>query len=144
MPNALRGGTMLAIRRLRRLGLLSLVALVATLFLATPDSRRAEAQFAFEKIDAYRVDIRIESNGDLTITEDIEYDFGSEERHGIFRDIPTKLRYDDKQDRKYPLDVQSVTGSPGTPDEYKVEGVEGGRTRIRIGDEDRTISGRHT
>ncbi len=135
---------MLAIGRSRRLGLLALVAVVAMLFLATPDSRTAEAQFAFEKIDAYRVDIRIESDGDLTITEDIEYDFGDEERHGIFRDIPTKLRYDNEQDRNYPLDVQSVTASQGTPSEYKVEGIEGGRTRIRIGDEDRTISGQHT
>jgi len=134
---------MMAARRSIRLWPLIFVSAVVALLLATPDSRTAEAQFAFEKIDAYDVDIRIESNGDLIITEDIAYDFGSEQRHGIFRDIPTKLRYDDEQDRNYPLDVQSVTASPGTPAEYKVEGIGGGRTRIRIGDEDRTISGQH-
>lgn len=135
---------MLAVGRLRRLGLLSLAAVVAVLLIATPDSRSVEAQFAFEKIDAYHVDIRIESNGNLTITEDIDYDFGAEERHGIFRDIPTKLRYDGEHDRRYPLKVQSVSASPGTPNKYKVEGIEDGRTRIRIGDEDRTITGKHS
>jgi uncharacterized membrane protein len=134
---------MLAIQPSRLLGLL-LLAMLGGLLLAAPDSMRATAQFAAEKIDAYRVDIRIEPNGDLTITEQIEYDFGSEERHGIFRDIPTTLRYDDEHDRRYPLEVLSVATSEGTPDDYEVEGVEGGRTRIRIGDEDRTISGRHT
>ena len=35
-----------------------------------------------------------------------------------------------------------VSGSPGTPDQYKVEDA-GASLRIRIGDPDRTISGRH-
>lgn len=121
------------------LPLLVLAALVATM-----PSTPARAQGDVEKIDSYHVDIRIESNGDLTITEDIAYDFGSEEQHGIYREVPTKLRYDDEFDRKYPMKVLSVTASEGTSAEYKVEGIEGGKTRIRIGDEDKTITGQHT
>jgi uncharacterized membrane protein len=123
---------------------LLLSALAATSIGSGAAPAPAYAQSAFEQIDAYRVDIRIEPDGALLITEDIHYDFGDEERHGIFRDIPTRLRYDDEQDRVYPLDVESVTGSPGTPAQYEVEGGPGGITRIRIGDPDRTISGQHS
>jgi Predicted membrane protein (DUF2207) len=38
--------------------------------------------------------------------------------------------------------VLEVSGSPGTPDQYKVEHVDA-TLRIRIGDPDRTITGRH-
>ena len=68
--------------------------------------------------------------------ETIDYDFGPIRRHGIFRDIPTRLRYDDTYDRIYPLDVVEVRASEGTPAGYEVESAAGGITRIRIGDAD--------
>ena len=98
----------------------------------------------FESIPAYDVDIRIQPNGDLTIVETIDYDFGEEPRHGIFRDIPTRLRYDDTYDRIFPLRVDAVSGSEGTPVGYTIEDAGEGLTRIKIGDPDRTITGRHT
>ena len=99
-----------------------------------------------ERIDVYDVRIVIGGDGVLTITETIDYDFGSGQRHGIFRDIPTRFLYepDPGSDRVYPLEVVSVAGSPGTPVGYEVEDAGGGITRIRIGDPDRTITGRHT
>ena len=124
--------------------ILALTAIALALLLVGGGPSEVGAQFGFEKIDAYRVDIRIETDGSLTVTEAIEYDFGSQQKHGIDRDIPTKLRYDDEHDRNYDLDVQSVTGSPGTPANYDVEGIEGGKTRIRIGDADKTITGQHS
>ncbi len=81
-------------------------------------------------------------SGDLAITEVIDYNFADFQRHGIFRNIPVRLRYDDRYDRVYPLDVQSVEGSAGTPDQYVLENV-GADKRIKIGDPDRTISGPH-
>jgi uncharacterized protein (TIGR04222 family) len=75
--------------------------------------------------------------------EAIDYDFGSASRHGILRDIPTTLRFDDTYDRVYPIEVVEVRASEGTPAAYVVESVEGGLTRIRIGDADVEISGRH-
>lgn len=103
---------------------------------------RASGQTA-ERITSYEVDIRIEVTGDLLIEERIAYDFGSTLRHGIFRDIPVRLHFDDRYDRIYRLDVLDVNASPGTPDEYRLEDAPGGTRRIRIGDPDRTIDGRH-
>ena len=96
-----------------------------------------------EVIHRYDVAIAIGSDGVLTITETIEYDLGSNERHGIFRDIPDRFGFDDEHDRIYPIDVVSVTASEGTPSGYEVL-HESGRFRIRVGDPDRTITGTHT
>jgi uncharacterized protein (TIGR04222 family) len=96
-----------------------------------------------ERIVDYDVAITIEADGSLTIVEAIDYDFGSASRHGILRDIPTTLRFDDTHDRIYPTEVVEVRASEGTPAAYEVESVEGGLTRIRVGDADVEISGRH-
>lgn len=102
----------------------------------------AMAQFN-EQIDAYDVTIEIQRDGSLLITEVIAYDFGVTEHHGIFRDVPTRLRYDDTDDRLYPLEVESVTASGGASADYEVEGAGGGLSRIKIGDPDETVSGEH-
>jgi uncharacterized membrane protein YgcG len=96
-----------------------------------------------ERIDAYDVSIDIQRDGSLAVVEAIDYDFGSTEHHGIIRLIPVRFRYDDRNDRVYPLKVVSVDGSPGTPDGYKVSRT-GSDLEIKIGDPDRTITGRHT
>jgi len=96
-----------------------------------------------ERIVDYDVVITIEADGSLTIVEAIAYDFGAASRHGILRDIPTTLRFDDTYDRVYPIEVVEVRASEGTPAAYEVESVEGGLTRIRVGDADVEISGRH-
>jgi hypothetical protein len=119
---------------------LAAVVLAAGLALAVP-AAPVQAQ-ATEQILDYAVDLRIEAGGTLLVTERIAYDFGAEERHGILWDLPVRYRYDDRYDRVYPAHVLKVSGSPGTPDQYKVEDVDA-TLRIRIGDPDRTISGRH-
>lgn len=101
----------------------------------------ASAQTA-EAIRSYDVAIEIGGDGNLLITETIDYDFGSSERHGIFRDVPTRLSYDDTNDRVYRLEVVSVTAT-GAPNDVEVT-EEGTSTHIRIGDPDVTVSGRHT
>ena len=111
----------------------------ALLFVTAP----ARAQSS-ERIVDYGVDITIGDDGTLTIVETIDYDFGAVRRHGILRDIPTRLHYDDTYDRIYPLDVLEVRASEGTPAGYEVESAPGGITRIRVGDADIEITGRHT
>jgi uncharacterized protein (TIGR04222 family) len=116
------------------------LGLVAVFALAAP----VRAQ-VFEKVDRYDVEIVIEDDGALTITETIRYDFGSApDRHGIIREIPTEFRYDDTYDRVYPLTVLSVTASGGASADYAVEHPGGGITSIKIGDPDRTTTGTHT
>ncbi|HET6771623.1 MAG TPA: DUF2207 domain-containing protein, partial [Actinomycetota bacterium] len=122
----------------RRAGFL-MWAFVALLLLPTSPA----AGQGTERILNYSVEIAVESTGDIFVTEVIDYDFGSNERHGIFRDIPVRFRYDDRYDRVYPVDVLSVKGSIDTPDQFEEE-REGNLLRIRIGDPDRTITGRHS
>jgi uncharacterized membrane protein YgcG len=122
----------------RRSGLLVVGAFVVALVVP----RSAAAQTA-ERIVSYDVAIAIEASGSLGITETIDYDFGSTEHHGIYRDIPERLQYDRTHDRVYPIDVGSVQATGGASAEYTVEHA-GGTFRIRIGDPDRTVTGRHT
>ena len=122
----------------RRAGLGVLVLL---LFVLAP-AKAATAQF-IERIAAYDVVLRIEPNGDLLVTETIDYDFGVARRHGILRNIPVRLGYDKRYERIYPLKVERVAASAGTPAQYEVES-SGNDKVIRIGDPERTITGRHT
>ena len=121
-----------------------MLALVAvSLVLLLSGGGRATAQSA-ERITNYRTTIAIQDDGRLEITEVIAYDFGSNERHGIFRDIPTRFPFDSEHERIYPLHLRSVTADPeSTPTDTKVSEVDN-VTRIRIGDPDVTITGQHT
>jgi uncharacterized membrane protein YgcG len=102
----------------------------------------AAGQSGSEVIHSYAVEIRILDDGDLEIIETIDYDFGSELRHGIFRTIPTRFHHDEVYDRVYPIRDVSVQ-SPTAPFDAEVS-QEGGSTVIRVGDPDVEISGRHT
>ncbi len=115
----------------------SLVAAAVLLLLAAP----AEAQLTAEAIHDYAVEVEILDDGDLRITETIDYDFGDQLRHGIFRTIPSRFPYDDVHDRVYP--IEDVTVQSDAPDDVEIS-QEGSSTVIRIGDEDVEVSGRHT
>jgi uncharacterized protein (TIGR04222 family) len=108
------------------------------LLLASP----ASAQPA-ETIHEYRVRLEILADGDVRIIERIDYDFGSQRRHGIFRTIPSRSYFDETRDRIYRIDVESVTATAGAPSDVEVT-QEGASTVIRVGDPDVEISGRHT
>ncbi len=121
---------------------LTVLVLVACAVLAGPQAARAQVG---ERILDYGVSIQIHQDDSLRIAEVIRYDFGSSEHHGIFRDVPTRLRYDDTYDRVYPLTVTSVSATPaGTPAGFTTEDIPGGMTRIKIGDPDTTVTGVHT
>jgi uncharacterized membrane protein YgcG len=121
----------------RRLSILTFLVASTVVLGAAPAS-------AQERIGSYDVAIRIEPSGELLITETILYDFGGAERRGIFRDVQTSRIWDPDQayEQLFPIDVVSVS-SPTAPDGYVVEGVPGGKTRIRIGDPDIFITGAH-
>ena len=102
----------------------------------------ASAQAGTERITAYDVEIQVQPTGSMLVTETIDYDFGSNARHGIFREIPVRTGYDDRYERIFPLKVVSVVGSEATPDEYESE-TTGNYKRLKIGDPDKTITGAH-
>ena len=90
-------------------------------------------------ITSFHSDIVIAADSTLTVTEDIRVDFGSLQKHGIFRTIPLRYRYDDKQDRYYLLEVQSVTD--GTNPLLHDDSVDSDNEVIKIGDPNRLVSG---
>jgi type II secretory pathway pseudopilin PulG len=90
-------------------------------------------------ITSFHSDIVIAPNSDLLVTEDIRVDFGSLQKHGIFRTIPFRYRYDDTRDRYHLLSVKSVTD--GTRPLPYDDSVTNYTEVIKIGDPNRLVSG---
>lgn len=129
---------LVTIRHLGRLG----AALFLAACVALTGAPAAHAQLeGFERIAAYDVAVEVARSGRLHVVETIDYEFTSP-RHGILRKIPDRFRHDATYDRHYPISNVRVTGSPGTPLRTKLE-RDGGYRVIRVGDPDRTITGRH-
>ena len=100
------------------------------------------AEDGTERITGYEVGLEVRPDGSLRVAETIEYDFGSAQRHGIDRDIDVRQKYDGGRDRRYPVSDVEVS-SPTAPADL-TENDAGGDYRLRIGDPDRTVTGRHT
>ncbi len=113
------------------------------LALATPWATSTAGAQLGERITSYDVELTVEDDGALLVREVIVYDFGGNARRGIQRFIPVRFRFDDRFDRRYPIDVLDVTTSPGAPDQTQVT-TEADNLLIRIGDPNRTITGQHT
>jgi uncharacterized protein (TIGR04222 family) len=103
--------------------------------LATPAVHADEAWV----ITSFHSEIQIARDSKLTITEDIAVDFGSLQKHGIFRTIPLRYRYDDTHDRYYEITVDSVTD--GTRPVPYTTSVENDNEVIKVGDPNRLVSG---
>jgi len=90
-------------------------------------------------VTSFHSDVAIASSSALTITEEINVDFGPLQKHGIFRTIPIRYRYDDSHDRYYNLTVTSVTD--GTRPLIYTDSVDDFNEVIKIGDPNFTVSG---
>ena len=90
-------------------------------------------------ITSFHSDVAVANDSTLTIKEDIRVDFGSQTRHGIFRTIPLRYRYDDSRDRYYDLTVKSVTD--GARAVAYSDTVQTDNEVIKIGDPARLVSG---
>ncbi len=101
-----------------------------------------EANISEEKIDNYNILMRVEKNGDLSVSERIDYDFGNLDRHGIYRDIPTVLNQQGKKVRLKISDI-AVTDEQGKDLSFETSS-NGGVLQIKIGDADKLITGKHS
>ena len=106
------------------------------MLLASPASAAGE-----EKIDSYDVQMSVGTNGVLVVLETIQYDFGSTPHHGIYRTIPVRYPYDDTYERV--LKVSDIHVQSDAPDDVETSN-EGDYLVLRIGDEDKTVTGKHT
>jgi hypothetical protein len=84
-----------------------------------------------ERISAYWTHAHVTADGSADLVEVIDYDFGSNQKHGLLRQIP---------------DVDPTTeftiSSPSAPDQFTTSAWWLG-TEIRVGDPAETISNRH-
>ncbi|MDP9252700.1 MAG: DUF2207 domain-containing protein, partial [Chloroflexota bacterium] len=127
------------VRRLATLALLAVVCLLVVF--AAPAA--ADDGWVIER---FASDIEIQKDGALLITEAIDVDFQLlNDRHGILRDIPVRYQWDPdpKMIRVYQLDVRSVRDASGRALTYETS-QNGASLRIRIGDADRTVTGKQT
>lgn len=124
---------------------LFLAAIVFTLYLfASSDSViHASFQNTTEKIDSFTVQMRVDPNGTIKVTETILYNFGSYERHGIFRDIQNTFVNQDGVRYKTLIKILGVTDEKNTPYRYATTQKDNNLS-IKIGDPNKTITGKHT
>lgn len=99
------------------------------------------AAAADEQVDSYQVDLTVRPDGTLHVREQITYDLGTQQRHGIYRTIPVQYPYSDTYDRLLRVSNIRVVSTTGAPTDVSAK-TEGSSLVIRVGDPNRTITGR--
>jgi uncharacterized membrane protein len=94
---------------------------------------------AAEKVENFDVTMRINSDASIDVAESIAYDFGSLERHGIYRDIPIKYA---ARGGNYNLRISDISVADNLGSAYSFTVSNKGDYRsIQIGDADKLVSG---
>ncbi len=89
----------------------------------------------------FHSEVEVNQDTSLTVKETITVDFPSP-RHGIFRVIPVIYSHQGKTIYSH-LEVLSITDEKGNAYDYQTSRYQQS-VKIRIGDPERTVSGRHT
>lgn len=105
--------------------LLFLVALVIGIGFASAD----EGGYTINK---YTIDLELNTNGSMHVIEEITANF-SEERHGIYREIPIFAN-----ERNFLIENFNVSNDP-----VAANTIENGNYSLKIGSIDKTIFGEH-
>jgi uncharacterized membrane protein YgcG len=137
-----------------RWGVLVATAALAGLVGAGSAAEPVLAQAEGERILQFDAVYEVQADGTVSVVEEIVVDFGTAERHGIFRDLrieapcaPNPAQEQPSHpcpagsERRWPTMVRSVTDGEGRPLRTE-ETREGSILRVRIGDPDRTVTGR--
>lgn len=93
-----------------------------------------------EHIASFDVSVVVDETGKARIQEEIEYDFGTYERRGIFRVIPQVYERNGARYHLWFSDIEVM--QDGTPAEYE-QTREGNNLRIKIGNPDIYLKGKH-
>lgn len=92
-----------------------------------------------ESISSFNSVIAVGSNGTLDVTETIAYDFGSNEKHGIYRDVPLVS----PNGSRIGIQMTGVGNGSGGTYPYS-DSVSGNALDVRIGDPNVLVSGLKT
>ncbi len=91
-------------------------------------------------IDDYDVEIKIEPDSSLKITERLVVDFENENKHGIYRDIP--LEFTNPTGKKQKIQIYDIYVTDQNVNPYQTNISKwGNNLRIRIGDPKAFVSG---
>lgn len=94
-----------------------------------------------ERIQSFDSEMTVNLDGSVDVVETIVYDFESQNRRGIFRNIPLTFSFED-QTRRLEIDTIAVTRD-GVGEPYVHEGNKK-EWKIKIGDQDVYHTGQHT
>jgi uncharacterized membrane protein len=100
----------------------------------------ANIALANESIDRFTANIDINTNGQIDVTESIDYDFGNEKKRGIYRELPYKYN---ARGGNYTVDITDISATDETGYSYQTQiSKTNGNLKIRIGNPDKYITGR--
>ena len=95
-----------------------------------------------EQVTSYHISVTIRPDGVTHVREAIAYDFGADQRHGIYRYILDRVPASDGREQEFPIRNIAVSSPDGAPSLTTVTRHDD-ELMIRIGDPSRTITGRH-
>ncbi len=116
-----------------------LLIILFSVFTVTPHAQELYG----EHIRRFDTDIQIQENGGIVVTETLQYDFGTDQRHGIFRTIPLDKINTEGKTFRMSFNLLSVVNEQGEAYNYS-ESRNAGSVEIKIGDPDKTITGLNT
>ena len=96
-----------------------------------------------EEIKTFESNIEINKNGTINVYEKIIYDFGTLQKHGIYREIPFIKTNQDGKKFELKFSKISVTDENGFNYKFTTSNVDEKIVRLKIGDADRLVTGIH-
>ena len=91
-------------------------------------------------IKSYNVELKVEPNSELKVIEHLIVDFGYENKHGVYRDIP--LDFYDPSGKKHKIEIKDILVTDQNLNSYQIKVFKyGNNLRIRIGDPNKFVSG---
>ncbi|MFH0929840.1 MAG: DUF2207 domain-containing protein [Candidatus Moraniibacteriota bacterium] len=116
-----------------------LLVFIAALSFFVLSFANAQDSLSAEKITSFNGEIKINSDSTINVTENISYDFGDNQKHGIFRFIPVKYK---ARGGNFNLRVSNVkiTDENGLSQNFTTS-YEGDNIKFQIGDADKLVSG---
>lgn len=113
------------------------MVLVSSLLLVVPSTTRADEDWI---IDRFSSNIVVEASGTTVIRETIDVDFGSSEKHGIFRDIPYTYQSADDETTYTNIQLISITNNSR---EIPHEIIRNNSVlRFKVGDPETKVTGK--
>jgi hypothetical protein len=93
-----------------------------------------------ERINSFLVNILIKNDASMVVAEDIEYDFGATQKHGIYRNIPIKYQ---ARGGNYNLRISDIAVTDENDIAYKFQAERSGNDMvIKIGDSNTYVTGK--